>query len=275
MNYGLGHDDRGHAVARDGARAPRRGAAAGVRRQGRARVARGARASTASSSASSGRATSSRPSSPGSGRWSGAGEQIGRVTDAVWSPRLERNIGYAWVPIELADPGTQHRRRVRARPDRPWPTAAIPFVDPRKEVPAASLREVSPRPPARAPSDGDARVDRRPPATTPQPRGSAGRSSLVERGTKEAMWDCRMCGQCILHSTGLSCPMRCPKNLRNGPCGGVLQDGSCEVLPEMTVRVGRGLGGLAQAAALARPHGARRAAGRTGGCRGPRRGRTC
>jgi hypothetical protein len=27
--------------------------------------------------------------------------------------------------------------------------------------------------------------------------------------------------------------MRCPKNLRNGPCGGTLQDGSCEVLPEM------------------------------------------
>ncbi len=43
-----------------------------------------------------------------------------------------------------------------------------------------------------------------------------------------------MCGQCILHSTGLSCPMRCPKNLRNGPCGGVLQDGGCEVVPEMT-----------------------------------------
>lgn len=42
-----------------------------------------------------------------------------------------------------------------------------------------------------------------------------------------------MCGQCILHSTGLSCPMRCPKNLRNGPCGGVLQDGHCEVVPEM------------------------------------------
>jgi Methylene-tetrahydrofolate reductase C terminal len=55
---------------------------------------------------------------------------------------------------------------------------------------------------------------------------------LVERKTKEAMFDCRMCGQCILHSTGLTCPMRCPKNLRNGPCGGVLQDGNCEVLPD-------------------------------------------
>ncbi len=55
---------------------------------------------------------------------------------------------------------------------------------------------------------------------------------VVEKGSKEAIWDCRMCGQCILHSTGLTCPMRCPKNLRNGPCGGVLIDGHCEVYPD-------------------------------------------
>jgi hypothetical protein len=55
---------------------------------------------------------------------------------------------------------------------------------------------------------------------------------LVEKKSKEALFDCRMCGQCILHSTGMTCPMRCPKNLRNGPCGGVLQDGSCEVYPD-------------------------------------------
>jgi hypothetical protein len=55
---------------------------------------------------------------------------------------------------------------------------------------------------------------------------------LVEKATKEAVFDCRMCGQCILHSTGLTCPMRCPKNLRNGPCGVVLQNGNCEVLPD-------------------------------------------
>lgn len=46
-------------------------------------------------------------------------------------------------------------------------------------------------------------------------------------------FNCRMCGQCILHSTGMTCPMNCPKHLRNGPCGGVRPDGRCEVIPEM------------------------------------------
>lgn len=54
----------------------------------------------------------------------------------------------------------------------------------------------------------------------------------VEQAVKEALFDCRMCGQCILHSTGMTCPMRCPKNLRNGPCGGVRANGHCEVYPD-------------------------------------------
>lgn len=54
----------------------------------------------------------------------------------------------------------------------------------------------------------------------------------VERVSKEALFDCRMCGQCVLHSTGMTCPMTCPKNLRNGPCGGVLPNGNCEVYPQ-------------------------------------------
>jgi hypothetical protein len=57
--------------------------------------------------------------------------------------------------------------------------------------------------------------------------------AFVERNVKGALFDCRMCGQCALSSTGMSCPMNCPKGLRNGPCGGVRQDGNCEVYPEM------------------------------------------
>jgi len=57
--------------------------------------------------------------------------------------------------------------------------------------------------------------------------------AALERGVKGLLFDCRMCGQCILSSTGMSCPMNCPKNLRNGPCGGVRANGHCEVRPEM------------------------------------------
>jgi hypothetical protein len=55
----------------------------------------------------------------------------------------------------------------------------------------------------------------------------------VEHAFKEPVWGCKMCGQCVLHDTGLTCPMTCPKTLRNGPCGGVRPDGNCEVVPEM------------------------------------------
>ncbi|MCB1883247.1 MAG: methylenetetrahydrofolate reductase C-terminal domain-containing protein, partial [Geminicoccaceae bacterium] len=57
--------------------------------------------------------------------------------------------------------------------------------------------------------------------------------AVVERGVKGLLFDCRMCGQCVLSSTGMSCPMNCPKQLRNGPCGGVRPGGYCEVKPEM------------------------------------------
>jgi hypothetical protein len=57
--------------------------------------------------------------------------------------------------------------------------------------------------------------------------------AAVEKSVKGLLFDCRMCGQCILSSTGMSCPMNCPKNLRNGPCGGVRANGHCEVRPEM------------------------------------------
>lgn len=57
--------------------------------------------------------------------------------------------------------------------------------------------------------------------------------AAVEKVIKGSLFDCQMCGHCILSSTGMSCPMNCPKNLRNGPCSGVRPNGHCEVKPEM------------------------------------------
>ena len=55
----------------------------------------------------------------------------------------------------------------------------------------------------------------------------------VEKITKGFLFDSQSCGQCTLGSTGMSCPMNCPKTIRNGPCGGVRPNGKCEVKPEM------------------------------------------
>ena len=55
----------------------------------------------------------------------------------------------------------------------------------------------------------------------------------IEAAGKKVAFGCKMCGQCILHETGMTCPMGCPKTLRNGPCGGVRMNGHCEVTPEM------------------------------------------
>ena len=57
--------------------------------------------------------------------------------------------------------------------------------------------------------------------------------AVVEKAVKGFLFDCQMCGQCALSSTGMSCSMNCPKTIRNGPCGGVRANGNCEVKPEM------------------------------------------
>ncbi len=54
-----------------------------------------------------------------------------------------------------------------------------------------------------------------------------------EKHSKGLLFDCQMCGNCVLSSTGMTCPMNCPKTIRNGPCGGVRENGHCEVKPDM------------------------------------------
>lgn len=55
----------------------------------------------------------------------------------------------------------------------------------------------------------------------------------LEKTGKGFFFDCQMCGNCVLSKTGMTCPMNCPKTMRNGPCGGVRSDSMCEVKPEM------------------------------------------
>jgi glycine cleavage system aminomethyltransferase T len=62
--------------------------------------------------------------------------EIGKVTSAIYSPRLERNIGYCWVPTELAGEGA------RLEVATEWGTrvatvVSMPFVDPEKRIPVS------------------------------------------------------------------------------------------------------------------------------------------
>jgi glycine cleavage system aminomethyltransferase T len=65
-----------------------------------------------------------------------AGSVVGRVTDAIWSPRLEANIGFAWVPIELSEAGSELRVESPGMPLTAR-VAPLPFLDPKKKIPAA------------------------------------------------------------------------------------------------------------------------------------------
>ena len=62
------------------------------------------------------------------------GDAIGFVTSAVYSPRLNRNIGYAMLPTASAELGT---RLSATTPDgeRAAKVVPRPFVDPDKEIP--------------------------------------------------------------------------------------------------------------------------------------------
>jgi glycine cleavage system aminomethyltransferase T len=62
------------------------------------------------------------------------GERIGRVTAAAWSPRLERNVGYAWVPASHLAAGTSLEVASPAG-RRSASVVRLPFVDPNKDIP--------------------------------------------------------------------------------------------------------------------------------------------
>jgi glycine cleavage system aminomethyltransferase T len=62
------------------------------------------------------------------------GREVGRVTSACYSPRLEKNIGYAMMPLELTEFGTEVDVETDAGRNRGM-VAAKPAYDPTKEIP--------------------------------------------------------------------------------------------------------------------------------------------
>ncbi|MGH9368003.1 MAG: glycine cleavage T C-terminal barrel domain-containing protein, partial [Thermoanaerobaculia bacterium] len=64
------------------------------------------------------------------------GERIGKVTSAIYSPRLKKNIGFCWLPVDLAGNGS--KVRVESEWGRRTGTVVpMPFVDPDKRIPVS------------------------------------------------------------------------------------------------------------------------------------------
>jgi glycine cleavage system aminomethyltransferase T len=64
------------------------------------------------------------------------GHRVGKVTSAIYSPRLKKNIGYCWLPIELAATGSTVE--VASEWGRRSATVVpLPFVDPQKRIPVS------------------------------------------------------------------------------------------------------------------------------------------
>jgi hypothetical protein len=67
---------------------------------------------------------------------------------------------------------------------------------------------------------------------SPRERKFSGLMLFFEDIVKVPLFGCQHCGECILSSTAFICCQQCPKRMRNGPCGGTGEDGSCEVYPD-------------------------------------------
>ena len=68
---------------------------------------------------------------------------------------------------------------------------------------------------------------------------AAGWTALVERFeyiVKRPAFGCEECGNCVLGHMEYVCPQTCPKQMRNGPCGGTFL-GQCEVVDQPCIWV--------------------------------------
>ena len=66
---------------------------------------------------------------------SAGGKVVGKVTSAIWSPRIKKNIGYAMVPMAHTALGTKLTVNVPGAGTRNATVVPRPFLDPKKEIP--------------------------------------------------------------------------------------------------------------------------------------------
>ena len=64
------------------------------------------------------------------------GQTIGKVTSAIYSPRLRKNIGYAWLPAGRSKAGESVAVQSEWG-ERTGTVVEMPFVDPGKQIPVS------------------------------------------------------------------------------------------------------------------------------------------
>ena len=170
---------------------------------------------------------------------------VARLERAARMVAIQRGLGFAGSYIG----GDHHAERIR------WIIQRSEVLTPQWEELAAELEYApqrgfyfldGPKRPLPKPTFWNRVADIVEPANTPRPlRGVlTGALRLIDKSPaaaraleqaelafKKPVFGCKACGNCILGLTEYVCPMTCPKNLRNGPCGGTF-NGQCEVIPE-------------------------------------------
>jgi aminomethyltransferase len=71
-------------------------------------------------------------------KWPAAidGAEVGKVTSAIYSPRLGQNIGYCWLPADRSREGQVVSVQTEFGP-RTGTVTPMPFVDPSKQIPVS------------------------------------------------------------------------------------------------------------------------------------------
>jgi aminomethyltransferase len=65
-----------------------------------------------------------------------AGTPVGKVTSAIYSPRLAKNIGYCWLPADHSSEGVSVTVETEWG-DRTARVVPMPFIDPDKTIPVS------------------------------------------------------------------------------------------------------------------------------------------
>ena len=165
-----------------------------------------------------------------------AGAYIGGTHNAVQVRKIidrAKELAPEWEAcyerLQFGDPAGYYRDDVRATP-KPTRTFLPVVLDTMGQtLPMPWSKQVRDTPLRRALTGFFAWIDRYPILRNTFER--------LEYWGKRPVFGCEACGNCVLGSMEYVCPQTCPKQMRNGPCGGTYH-GRCEVVEQECIWVG-------------------------------------